>query len=128
MIKIQNSIIPVKGYKALTMWPFIFVRTKYMMKKDWNHEDIHGRQQMEMLPIALSLTALLVLIGCGWWSLLALPLYLYVYVLLYLWELLIGSLNPYKDNPLEREAYMFEGDESYLERRKPFAWVVYFKL
>ena len=68
------------------------------------------------------------MIGCGWWSLLALPLYLWVYVVLYLVAKLKGADNAYRANPLEREAYMFEGDSTYLDRRRPFAWVTYFKL
>ena len=130
MITIYNKIIPFPGMKAMTVWPVLFIRSDYMTEKDMRHEEIHGRQQVEMLPIAYVLAALMVLCGCGWWSLLALPLYFIVYGVLWLvW--LIKTLNTkmaYRQNPLEREAYLFEGDPTYLERRRPFAWVTYLKL
>jgi hypothetical protein len=85
---------------------------------------------VEVLPIAYVLCAFMVLFGCGWWSLLALPLYLWIYCLLWLvW--LIKTLDfdmAYRQNPLEREAYLFDGDSDYLERRRPFAWFTYLKM
>ena len=128
MINVYNKIIPFSGMKAMTVWPFLFIRSDCMTDKDMRHEEIHGRQQVEVLPIAYVLCALMVLFGCGWWSLLALPLYLWVYIALWLVMLITGKENTYKSNPLEREAYMFDGDVTYLERRRPFAWFTYLKL
>lgn len=127
---VYNKIIPFFGCKALTLWPFVFTRSKYMTNQDKRHEDIHGRQQREMLPIAVVLAAVLWICGCGWWSLLALPLYFYVYEALWLYALLrtYDLDQAYRQNAMEREAYMFEGDATYLQRRRPFAWVTYFKL
>ena len=42
MILVNNKIIPFKGYKAVTIWPFIFVREP-LNEVDLNHENIHGR-------------------------------------------------------------------------------------
>jgi hypothetical protein len=40
---IFNDIIPFKGYKAMAIWPFIFVRNdiKSLSSVDINHEKIH---------------------------------------------------------------------------------------
>ena len=126
---VYNKIIPFFGCKALTLWPFVFVRSKYMTNQDKRHEDIHGRQQREMLPIAVALAAVLWICGCGWWSLLDLPLYFYVYGLLWLYELLMtfDTDMAYKLNPLEKEAYFFDGDDGYLDRRRPFGWIQFLK-
>ena len=52
MIKIVNPFIPMSGYTAMTVWPFVFVRTglahRYSKVAD-RHENIHARQQVEML-------------------------------------------------------------------------------
>lgn len=45
-----NNIIPFKGFKAITLWPWIFCR-KALKDVDVNHEMIHVRQQGEMLII-----------------------------------------------------------------------------
>lgn len=40
---IKNKILPFEGFKAITIWPFIFAR-KDLDSIDINHEKIHGRQ------------------------------------------------------------------------------------
>ena len=128
MIIIKNKIIPPPGFKALTIWPWLFVRAKYMTDKDMRHEEIHGCQQKELLVCGVVLTILLALAGCGWWSLMALPLWLLVYAGMWVYAAVrcvtsgeaLGTA--YRENPLEKEAYFFEGDEGYVERRKAFAW------
>ncbi len=49
---IRSNIIPFKGFVAMALWPFIFVRKenteKYTARVE-NHEKIHLRQQLEML-------------------------------------------------------------------------------
>jgi len=42
MIIIKNKIFPFKGFKAITIYPFIFTRSK-LSDIDKNHEEIHGR-------------------------------------------------------------------------------------
>ena len=123
MIKIKNKIIPFPGMKAMTLWPFLFIRSKYITDTDIRHERIHGIQQKEMLVVALILCAILWVSGCKWWSLLVLPTYFYVYGILWLYKLVTGSKDAYKDNPMEQEAYTFQDDESYFSKRKLFGWL-----
>ena len=121
---IKNKIIPFQGFKAMCLWPFLFVRSELMKEKDIQHELIHGEQQKELLIVGVIVGVIMLLLGCGWLSLLALPMYFWVYGLLYIWVLIFSDDNDsYKANPLEKEAYFFEGDEGYVERRKPFAWL-----
>jgi hypothetical protein len=42
MIIVRNKVLPFKGFKALTIWPFIFCRSE-LTEVDINHEEIHGR-------------------------------------------------------------------------------------
>ena len=132
MIKVLNNIIPFKGYIALTAWPFIFVRKDISYKFDniaENHENIHGRQQLEFLPVAALLMAVIILVsGISWWFMLVSP------VIWFLWygiEYLIRDLaygserEAYRNISFEQEAYMNEEDMHYLENRRMFAWVKY---
>jgi hypothetical protein len=51
MIQIKNKIIPFKGFKAITIWPFMFYKEQ-MSVTDLNHEAIHASQQKEMFLFA----------------------------------------------------------------------------
>lgn len=135
MIKIENWLIPFVGYKCMTVWPFLFVRDDLMVPMrpvDYRHENIHGCQQMEMLLVGVVIAAVLVILGCGWWSLLGIPVFFYWYLVEWLCKLIITGLSQkkaYRSISFEQEAYEFEYDEYYLKRRKPFAWKRYiFKL
>lgn len=46
---IRNSIIPAKGFKAITIWPFVFYRGEKPNDSTVRHENIHGSQQKELL-------------------------------------------------------------------------------
>ena len=103
---IYNNVIPFRGFKAITIWPFIFVRSKYedggMSDKDIRHETIHLRQQAEMLVIP--------------------------FIVWYIAEWLIRLFkngNAYRNISFEREAYANESDENYLTHRKHYAWIKY---
>lgn len=101
MWTIKNNIIPFKWFKAITLWPFIFVRkTANMRPQDITHEEIHGEQQKELL---------------------VLPFYLW-----YLGELAIKSIikgkSAYRDISFEKEAYQNQADETYPKERKHYAW------
>lgn len=132
MIIIRNRFIPLRGFIALTLWPFIFVR-----RDEWpkftaavrRHERIHGRQQVELLLVGTLLSLLLALGGSGWWSLLALPLFFWLYGLEWLVGLLTlrDSNEAYKNISFEQEAYDNELDPDYLTARKPFAWLRYIR-
>ena len=50
MIQIKNKSIPFKGFKAITIWPFLFYKEE-MSEIDLNHEAIHAAQQKEMFLI-----------------------------------------------------------------------------
>ena len=97
-----NNIIPFKGYVAITLWPFIFVR-KAVKENVIRHEEIHGQQQKEMLIVLFYL-----------W-----------YAVEYLVRLVIcrSHKEAYRNISFEQEAYLFEGDPSY--SRKPYAWLKY---
>lgn len=103
---VRNDIIPAKGYKAMTVWPFIFVRRgSTFTPTDERHERIHGRQQVELL---------------------LLPFYILL-VLFYLVGLLRHGNHrmAYRGTPFEAEAYMNENDTAYLDNRKWYAWTKY---
>lgn len=62
---VYNYIIPFKGYLAMCVFPFIFVRkdARNLTVKDINHEKIHGMQQIETHIVALILAVLLAAVG-----------------------------------------------------------------
>lgn len=99
---------PPAGYMALTLWPFIFVRRsaekRYTLTAS-NHEHIHGEQQMEMLVLPM-----LVWYGIEY----------VVRLLLY------GShKEAYRNISFEQEAYLHEGEQDYIDRRRHYGWVKY---
>ena len=101
---VYNKLLPFKGYKAMTLWPFILVRKGMVMTEaDINHEQIHGEQQKEMI-VVLS--------------------YLW-YVLEYVVKLIgTGShRKAYRSISFEQEAYRFEGDLDYRRRRRRYYWM-----
>lgn len=104
MIVVKNNILPFSGFKAMTMWPFIFVRTE-LSEVDLNHEKIHGRQQIEMLWILFYL-----------W-----------YGVEYLLRALFGGYKPYREISFEREAYDKDIDLNYLKHRRFWAFLKYIK-
>lgn len=101
---IKNSIIPFKGFKAINLFGFVFVRKDEFFDYDFdaNHERIHTAQMKEML-----------------------------YVFFYLWYLvewiirLFKKGNAYKNISFEKEAYDNENNLSYLNNRKHFNWIKY---
>jgi len=107
MLIVRNDIIPFDGYKAITLWPFIFVRTcSRFAPEDERHERIHGRQQAELLIV----------------------LFYALYALFYLYGLVRyhSHKKAYRSNPFEAEAYACEDDTDYLQHRKIYAWTKYF--
>ena len=126
---IYNDIIPFKGFKAITILPFIFARNSAKPLKDYvvNHETIHLRQQLEVLVASLILfLAMILIFGISWWWLFA---SLFVYYTWYVAEWLIrwavchDRNLAYKNIAFEQEAYLNEYDMKYLGNRKLFAWV-----
>ena len=130
MIKIVNPFIPMSGYTALAVWPFVLVRTdmarRYSKVTD-RHERIHARQQIEMLVAGSVLAAVLAMFGFGWWSLLALLLFFWWYAVEWLLRVMWSTSNAwaYRNLAFEREAYAHQSEPGYLAARKPFAWLKY---
>ena len=101
---IQNNIIPFKGFKAITLLPWIFCR-KALKDVDVNHELIHVRQQEEMLIILFFI-----------WYVIEWVIRLAIY-----WNL----DEAYRNISFEQEAYDHEAEHYYLSVRKHFAWMRY---
>ena len=88
---VKNNIIPFKGYKAISIWPFIFCRSD-LNSVDLNHEKIHLAQQLELLVI---------------------PFYV-----IYLVEWIFKK---YRNISFEKEAYSNESNLDYLKTRKHYS-------
>ena len=103
---ILNDYIPFKGYKLMTVYPFLFVRrgTAYTAF-DINHEEIHARQQKELL-----------LVGFYVW-----------YVLEWLVRLCVyrNAHKAYRNISFEREAYANECYNWYISERRMFNFLNY---
>lgn len=94
---------------AMALYPFMLFKSK-LQKADpliVNHEQIHFRQQLELL---------------------ILPFYI-----LYLLHYLLNRIR-YKNHDqaymhicFEREAYAHDRDMNYLRTRKPYAWIRFIK-
>jgi hypothetical protein len=103
---IYSSIIPPKGYKAITILNCIFVRKGCTMSDvDINHEEIHWEQEKELWIIGFYL------------------LYVLDFIRLLLryqkWR------NAYRGICFEREAYFNEDHLKYRSYREKFAWKNY---
>jgi hypothetical protein len=95
---VSKYLIP-KGYRGLTLFPFVIVRTVSDGKEPvvMNHEKIHIRQQLELL---------------------VLPFFIW-YGLDYLYKLMRyrNTDKAYRNIIFEREAYANEKDLHYLKSR-----------
>lgn len=127
--KIYNKHFPVKGFIALTICPYVFVREdrreKYNDDAD-RHEHTHAKQQVECLILGVFLALSLWMIGCGWCSLIPLPLFFEVYFLEWLIKIPFCKFDfdrAYMSISFEWEAYAFQNDKYYNKLRKPFTWV-----
>ncbi|WP_172914152.1 hypothetical protein [Capnocytophaga canis] len=104
MIRVCKWIVP-KGYRAITLYPFIFLRNEADKQNQVliNHERIHLKQQKELLVVFFYL-----------W-----------YGLDFLWKFLKYRHwdKAYRNIIFEREAYGYESDLQYLEKRKRFAFL-----
>ena len=103
---IVNNLIPFKGFLAVCLYPFVFVRKEHyesFTTTVLQHESIHAEQQKELLVV----------------------LFLLCYVLEWLFRLLFTkdrfSHKAYRNTSFEKEAYAHQDDKGYLEKRKHFA-------
>lgn len=98
---VYNKVIPANGYKCVNLFGVLFVREGCTMSStDYNHEAIHTAQMKELLYV---------------------PFYL-LYVLEWLWHLawLRDTKAAYRATSFEREAYAYQSDADYLNRRMKF--------
>ena len=96
----KNKYIPFKGFKAMAIWPIIFVRGENVSEKTLNHERIHFRQQIELLWFGFYL----------------------LYIIEYIANLTVffDSKKAYREISFEKEAYNNAGNKDYLSTRKMF--------
>ncbi len=126
---IFNDTIPFKGFIAMCLWPFIFVRNNAASHYNTvanNHEHIHAEQQKEMLLVGIVLAAI-GYVFVGLWALLFVPLFFWWYGIEYLYRLCQyrNTNKAYRNISTEREAYANEKDLIYLTNRRRFAWTKY---
>lgn len=101
---IFNKYIPFKGYLAMAIYPWIFVREEYresLNARCVKHELIHHAQQKELLIIFFYI----------------------LYFLEYLVRLIFCGFNhgkAYRSISFEQEAYNHEKELEYWKVRKPF--------
>ena len=102
--------LPFLPATGMAIFPFIFIKYKGLKhnKQIINHEQIHLRQQIELL---------------------VLPFYI-IYILHYLVNLLRyrNHDKAYRNIVFEREAYSNESDLMYLKTRRFSSWINYFQL
>lgn len=105
---VRCSWFPPKGYKAILLVWYLIVKTNATITSKFiNHEEIHEKQQKEMLIV-----------------------FFFVWYALEFIVRLIQYLNwdkAYRNISFEREAYDNEKDLSYLKNRKRFTWIKYLK-
>ena len=106
--KIYCKHFPFKGFIALTLYPWLFIREEYkrrLTKKVERHETTYALQQIECLWIV----------------------FLILYGLEYLVKLLVtfSHFRAYRSISFEQEAYNHEEEVYYNDVRKPYAWVKY---
>ena len=110
MIIIVRPKLLRKKFNGMTLWPFVIVRHSHLLKDKIfvNHERIHLRQQLELLIVFFYL----------WYGL----------EFLIRW-LKMGNRNlAYRNISFEREAYIHEGNFSYLKHRKFWSFLNYIRL
>lgn len=102
---IYNTIIPIKGYKAVNILGVLFARKgARLTEEDIRHEEIHTAQMKETL-----------------------------YVIFYLWyavewiiRVIANGFKPhdaYRALLFEQEAYRHQGEEGYLEKRELWSFI-----
>lgn len=105
---VAKYLIP-KGYRGLTVFPFVLIKYRFDSENKVlvNHEKIHIRQQMELL---------------------VLPFFLWYFVEYAVRLLQYKNANQaYRNISFEREAYVNELDLDYLETRSFFRFLKYLR-
>lgn len=104
MIVVNKFLVP-KYFEGITIYPVIILRNKRLLQDRVfvNHEKIHLKQQLELLLVFFY----------GWY----LAEFLFYYVKFR------NKHQAYRAIRFEREAYRFESDLEYLNRRSRFAFM-----
>jgi len=122
-VKIRPNFIFLKwGFRGITIWPFgIYLkRDDYSdMKKLLNHEEIHWKQQKELLGIFF----LILYYG----EMLILKLFKYKGFKEFFKMSRGGWYDAYRNTAFELEAYINDQNLKYLETRKFGAWTKYLR-
>lgn len=108
LIKVYNRFIPLKGFNAITIFKWMFIREEYLGILPWfteNHENIHYAQERELTFIPFY-----ILYGIE-----------YLIKLLFTWNF----MKAYVSVSFEQEAYFNMYDSNYLENRKHYEWLRY---
>ena len=107
MIIIKNSWFPFGGYSTINLFGILFTKKDSLSEITINHERIHTKQMIEMLFIFFYL----------WYGI--------EYIIVRFFH---KSQNcGYHDVSFEEEAYEFQENLSYLDKRKHYAWLAYLK-
>ena len=128
---VVNKFLPFKGFVAMTVWPFIFIRKDKELKfvdKVKRHEYIHVYQQIECLLVGVVLAFLMLISGCGGWSLIPLGLFFELYAVEWIIKGLINfgnSRKAYRSISFEREAFENQENPDWLDDRPKFYWIKY---
>lgn len=125
-ITIYNSLIPFKGFVAMQVLCFLFIRKEFkgddntLDKQFFNHEGIHCFQQTELAILGFILSAIIVLVFniSYWWLLTCIPFPFVVYLLCWVIELFTPGGGAYRQICFESEAIYNEGDPECLSKRK----------
>lgn len=108
LIKVYNRFIPFKGFNAITILKWMFIKEEYFGILPWyteNHENIHYAQECELAFIPFY-----ILYGIE-----------YLIKLLFTWNF----MKAYISVSFEQEAYFNMYDSNYLENRKYYEWLRY---
>ena len=106
---IYTEHFPLKGFTAMTIWPFIFVRSdrkRYFTNKAERHETTHALQQIECLFL----------------------LFLLLYAMEWIFKLPFCEFDTnraYMSISFEQEAYEHQDEFGYNNVRKHYAWFKY---
>lgn len=128
---VYRKHFPFKGFTALTIFQFVFVRKDRVEKftaKVERHENTHALQQIELTIVGLILATISLILGYGWWSLLFLPLFFWIYGLEWLIKLpfcKFDTLRAYMSISTEQEAYEHQDEIGYNHVRKHYAFAKY---
>ena len=121
---IYNKFIPPKGFYAITIIKWIFVRDKYkyldgssIYNKMINHESIHEQQILDFTPKAFP-SWLRYTIGSICFYLLYGLEWLFKFI-----PCLIKKKNVYRSLCAEQEAYNNEMNFKYIENRSKLFWL-----